>query len=215
MLTAPEPWLLFCGLQIYVHVTACLHARPPIHGSAELLTCQRESHLIANPHEEFTLISAMFFLSILGCCLLLRRWRRAVISAAFFTRQQPSQRPPSLGFFVHSFLPFTKKKGIANLCWVDSLSDSNQGFMFRVSRVWGCISVDCRRQCKGSSLTLRSCGLLQLHLCWLSRLLPQASPVAAHCPCCGFLLLVVCLVSCLCDCSLTCLSPKKSAQLSV
>lgn len=36
--TAPEPWLQFCGLQIYVYVHAYTLACPPIHAATELLT---------------------------------------------------------------------------------------------------------------------------------------------------------------------------------
>lgn len=108
MLTAPEPWLLFCGLQIYVHVTACLHARPPIHGSAELLTCQKESHLIANPHGEFPLISAVFFLSILGCCLLLRT--QSCDQCCFLHKTAALTASPIFGVFCSFVLPLHQKE---------------------------------------------------------------------------------------------------------
>lgn len=53
--------------------------------------------------------------------------------------------------------------------------------------------------CRGSSLTLWNCGLLQLHLRWLSRRLPWDPPAAAHYPCWGFLLPVIRLQSFLCE----------------
>lgn len=66
-----------CYCVAYRFMCVRLRAHPPtIHASARLLTCQRQSCLIANLHGHFPLISSLYFLPIYGCCLLLRRWRR-------------------------------------------------------------------------------------------------------------------------------------------